>query len=367
MRSSRSSLPPDRGHREPPRRLTRIRSPSDGHGSPPDPPPDAASRHDADAAAGDPSPAALHGGAPGAPAEGAGGESAPRGGAGRRRAGTRRATVQGEARRPRARGAEATPRWRRPRRSTAAPDLPFDISEVIFGPPEERSLVQQEEHEETRFENFVGTPTVARRPPGRAAPPDGRRRPTSAGRRGDHRQPRRGRLPARRRRGDRGEAEPPVAGGRAGPRRWCRASIPSACAARDLRECLLLQLRDPTRAQPATPLAIEILDQHFEALQRLQVPRDRPGAQGRPGAGHRGRRTRSQTLEPKPGRRFASVETRYVVPDVLVKKVGDDYAIILNEDGMPAAPRQLVLPERASGRGTRRGATSRTACAPRSG
>jgi ribosome-associated translation inhibitor RaiA len=41
------------------------------------------------------------------------------------------------------------------------------------------------------------------------------------------------------------------------------------------------------------------------------------------------------TLEPKPGRRFASVETRYVVPDVLVKKVGDDYAIILNEDGMP--------------------------------
>ena len=30
---------------------------------------------------------------------------------------------------------------------------------MIFGPPEERTLVQQEEHEETRFENFVGTPT----------------------------------------------------------------------------------------------------------------------------------------------------------------------------------------------------------------
>jgi RNA polymerase sigma-54 factor len=65
---------------------------------------------------------------------------------------------QGEAA-PEGPRAEATPEMATPEAVEVAPDLPFDISEVIFGPPEERSLVQQEEHEETRFENFVGTPT----------------------------------------------------------------------------------------------------------------------------------------------------------------------------------------------------------------
>ena len=55
--------------------------------------------------------------------------------------------------------AEAAPEMATSEAGEAAPDLPFDISEVIFGPPEERSLVQQEEHEDTRYENFVGTPT----------------------------------------------------------------------------------------------------------------------------------------------------------------------------------------------------------------
>src|SRR5262249_6028913 len=40
-----------------------------------------------------------------------------------------------------------------------APDLPFDLTEIMFGPPDERTLVQQEQHEETRFENFVGAST----------------------------------------------------------------------------------------------------------------------------------------------------------------------------------------------------------------
>jgi RNA polymerase sigma-54 factor len=40
-------------------------------------------------------------------------------------------------------------------------------------------------------------------------------------------------------------------------------------------------------------------------------------------------------LEPKPGRPFTPAETRYVVPDVFVQKVGDDYAIVLNDEGIP--------------------------------
>jgi RNA polymerase sigma-54 factor len=41
------------------------------------------------------------------------------------------------------------------------------------------------------------------------------------------------------------------------------------------------------------------------------------------------------TLEPKPGRRFASETTHYITPDVYITKVGDDYIVQLNEDGMP--------------------------------
>jgi RNA polymerase sigma-54 factor len=40
-------------------------------------------------------------------------------------------------------------------------------------------------------------------------------------------------------------------------------------------------------------------------------------------------------LEPKPGRGFDSQEIRYVNPDIYVYKMGDDYEISLNEDGLP--------------------------------
>ena len=40
-------------------------------------------------------------------------------------------------------------------------------------------------------------------------------------------------------------------------------------------------------------------------------------------------------LEPKPGRRFGGNDSRYIVPDVFVYKIGDEYTIVLNEDGIP--------------------------------
>jgi RNA polymerase sigma-54 factor len=41
------------------------------------------------------------------------------------------------------------------------------------------------------------------------------------------------------------------------------------------------------------------------------------------------------TLEPKPGRNFMSEQTHYITPDVYIVKVGDEYVVQLNEDGMP--------------------------------
>lgn len=42
-----------------------------------------------------------------------------------------------------------------------------------------------------------------------------------------------------------------------------------------------------------------------------------------------------QTLEPHPGRPFADDSPRYITPDVYVYKVGDEYVISLNDDGLP--------------------------------
>lgn len=42
-----------------------------------------------------------------------------------------------------------------------------------------------------------------------------------------------------------------------------------------------------------------------------------------------------QGMEPKPGRGFADDETIYITPDIYVFKVGNDYEIVQNEDGLP--------------------------------
>ncbi len=40
-------------------------------------------------------------------------------------------------------------------------------------------------------------------------------------------------------------------------------------------------------------------------------------------------------LEPRPGRAFGGEEPIYIVPDIYVHKIGDDYHVVLNEDGLP--------------------------------
>ena len=42
-----------------------------------------------------------------------------------------------------------------------------------------------------------------------------------------------------------------------------------------------------------------------------------------------------QGLEPRPGREFSDEEPIYIVPDIYVYKVDDDFVIVLNNDGMP--------------------------------
>jgi RNA polymerase sigma-54 factor len=106
---------------------------------------------------------------------------------------------------------------------------------------------------------------------------------------------------------------------------------PPGVAARSIQECLLLQLkRDPL----PDPVSVEIIETYFDDLSRrryqdiaramkLAVDRIMESVEEIMG------------LEPKPGRRFGGNDSRYIVPDVFVYKLGTDYTIVLNEDGIP--------------------------------
>jgi RNA polymerase sigma-54 factor len=42
-----------------------------------------------------------------------------------------------------------------------------------------------------------------------------------------------------------------------------------------------------------------------------------------------------RTLEPRPGRPYSDETVRYIVPDVYIQKVGNDFVVTMNEDGVP--------------------------------
>jgi len=106
---------------------------------------------------------------------------------------------------------------------------------------------------------------------------------------------------------------------------------PPGVAARSIQECLLLQLRrDPL----PDPVSVEIIEAHFDDLSRrryqdiaraVKLPLDRIMESVEEIMG----------LEPKPGRRFGGNDSRYIVPDVFVYKLGTEYTVVLNEDGIP--------------------------------
>src|SRR5881296_4469412 len=106
---------------------------------------------------------------------------------------------------------------------------------------------------------------------------------------------------------------------------------PAGVAARNIQECLLLQLkRDPL----PDPVSVEIIEVHFDDLSRRRytdIARAMKLALDRIMESVE----EIMALEPKPGRRFGGNDSRYIVPDVFVYKLGDEYTIVLNEDGIP--------------------------------
>ncbi|MGY0196952.1 RNA polymerase factor sigma-54 [Leptothrix sp. BB-4] len=114
---------------------------------------------------------------------------------------------------------------------------------------------------------------------------------------------------------------------------WLQSLEPTGVGARDLAECLVLQLRERD-ATPARDAAIRICRDHLDLLARRDV-RKLTVALGVDEDLIRDAQSLIVTLEPKPGRRFARAEANIVVPDVIVQKSGRGWKVVLNPDVMP--------------------------------
>jgi RNA polymerase sigma-54 factor len=106
---------------------------------------------------------------------------------------------------------------------------------------------------------------------------------------------------------------------------------PVGVAARDLKECLLIQLE---QMSPRDPLAEKIVSEHLSLLKN----RNYPAIAKRLGVSlDRINRAASliSKLDPKPGKAFGGEVVQEIIPDVYVYKVEGDYVISLNDDGIP--------------------------------
>ena len=110
-----------------------------------------------------------------------------------------------------------------------------------------------------------------------------------------------------------------------------QAFDPIGVAARDLQECLLIQLKH--LGLENTPSEI-IIREHIRLLQRHQVP-ELARAMGMGIDELKEYIDIVRHLDPKPGMRYASAQSQYVIPDVYISKVEDQYVAMLNDEGMP--------------------------------
>ena len=110
-----------------------------------------------------------------------------------------------------------------------------------------------------------------------------------------------------------------------------QALHPSGVAARDLRECLQLQLK--ARGWERTLLA-QLIAEELERLTRRDL-RGIARSVGRTLGEVAAAAALLKELEPRPGRGFGGDAPVYIAPDLSVQRDGEDFRVLLNEDGLP--------------------------------
>jgi RNA polymerase sigma-54 factor len=106
---------------------------------------------------------------------------------------------------------------------------------------------------------------------------------------------------------------------------------PIGVGARDLRECLLLQLK---AFDPQNTLAQQIVSDHLRQVQSNQI-KEIARALNRPMDIIKHSIESIKKLDPRPGLRYNKTEPRLVEPDVYFRKMDDQWQVFLNEDDMP--------------------------------
>jgi RNA polymerase sigma-54 factor len=106
---------------------------------------------------------------------------------------------------------------------------------------------------------------------------------------------------------------------------------PVGVASRDLVECLCLQLRH--LGQEGTP-AETIVRYHLDKVQGRRY-RELAEALQLDIEDLRAELEVITHLDPRPGQKYKVQVSTYVVPDVHVVKIGEDYQVLLNDDGLP--------------------------------
>jgi len=106
---------------------------------------------------------------------------------------------------------------------------------------------------------------------------------------------------------------------------------PPGVFARDLRECLLIQLRQLGQADA---LAAKIVAEHLSLVEAKRFDKLAKELKVRLEQVAEAVKIIA-SLEPKPGRNYSTTETRYVTPDVFVHKMDGEFVVSLNDDGLP--------------------------------
>ncbi|MBZ5599023.1 MAG: RNA polymerase factor sigma-54 [Acidobacteriia bacterium] len=123
-----------------------------------------------------------------------------------------------------------------------------------------------------------------------------------------------------------------------------RQMDPSGVGCRDLRECLLYQLRyhqqhlaehkNGNGTAQVLADAVAVVDHHLHALQ-LKQHKEIGKAIGRPIEAVQQALEYIRTLDPRPGLRYNKVQPRLIEPDVAFVKHGDEWLVIMNEEDVP--------------------------------
>jgi RNA polymerase sigma-54 factor len=106
---------------------------------------------------------------------------------------------------------------------------------------------------------------------------------------------------------------------------------PAGIGARDLRECLLLQLTD---VNAEDGLVFDIVDRHFDQLVNhrwAEISKELGVSPSEVQAAA----DEIAKLDPKPGLRYSGGEGNYIIADLVVEKIDGDYIVAHNDTALP--------------------------------